>query len=289
MKARHACDAAAITELPYISPRAPDPLPSIKTIQAAPLFDKIATTSITKLSDKYIVKYGPQVNSLEGENMIFVKQNTNIPVPEVYAIFHEAEEGFTYIIMEYIPGETLASAWPKLDDTSKCQISSILHAYTEELRALPAPGYFGSIGRRPLLESMFWTGRGRTSLSGPFDSEGQLNDAMIQKYLLFGGPASKADYYRRILPRIFCHHQPVFTHADFQPKNFIVNADPQGGYTVTLIDWEKSGWLPSYWEFGMAMSAYHYRDDWDKWLVRILKPFHTEYPYLRMMYLDIWS
>ncbi|KAB8437421.1 hypothetical protein FH972_025099 [Carpinus fangiana] len=286
---RHTQDAESALKLPYFSPHAPSTLPSSNAIHAAPLLNEVGTTRVAKLSEEYVVKYGPQVDPIEGENMMFVKRYAAVPVPDVYAIYFDSERNCTYIIMEYIHGETLASAWTSLDDTKKDRIAAILRTYMKDLRALPAPGYFGTLARRPLLESMFWTGQDTPSISGPFDSEAQLNDGMIQKYLLFGGPAPKAAFYRRTLPHVFCGHQPVFTHADFQRKNIIIHTDSEGKMAVTLIDWEKSGWLPSYWEFGMAMSAYHFQDDWDKWIGLILEPFHNEYLHLRMIHLDIWS
>ncbi|PQE11092.1 phosphotransferase enzyme family protein [Rutstroemia sp. NJR-2017a BVV2] len=58
----------------------------------------------------YMIKYGTGVSPIEGENMLFVKRETMVPVPLVYAIYSikkmsrntTIEEDCTYIVMEYL-------------------------------------------------------------------------------------------------------------------------------------------------------------------------------------------
>jgi len=41
----------------------------------------------------------------------------------------------------------------------------------------------------------------------------------------------------------------VFTHGDLHPGNIIVEQDEEGGWKVAgIIDWERSGFYPAYWE-----------------------------------------
>ena len=55
------------------------------------------------------MKFGLGVNLIEGENMLFVRENTNIPVLQVYALYSDRNTGKNYIIMERIIGESLLS------------------------------------------------------------------------------------------------------------------------------------------------------------------------------------
>jgi RIO-like serine/threonine protein kinase len=41
---------------------------------------------------------------------------------------------------------------------------------------------------------------------------------------------------------------PVFTHGDFNSLNIRVHGD----MIVGIIDWETTGWYPSYWEYTTA-------------------------------------
>lgn len=75
----------------------------------------------------------------------------------MYAIFCDSEHSYNYTIMEYTHGETLASAWSSLNHTQKVHNCDYTQKLRGRLRALPSSGYFGSICRSHLLDSMFWT------------------------------------------------------------------------------------------------------------------------------------
>ncbi|KAJ8069368.1 hypothetical protein OCU04_003022 [Sclerotinia nivalis] len=144
-----------------------------------------------------MIKYGPEVNLIEGENMLFVNRETKstVPVPQVYAIYAvpgrcprtNREEDTNYIIMEYIEGKTLKDEWSSLSVQQKDNLSAQLRKYVNQLRSLPSPGYYGSIGRRGLLDCIFWTGDNSCEpLDGPFDTEDEFNEAMCRKALFNG-------------------------------------------------------------------------------------------------------
>ena len=278
---------ATFIQLPYFATSIPAPLPSVETIRAAPLISD-GSRRVAKVGNHFIVKYGARVNTMEGENMLFVQQHTRIQVPQVYAIYG-TEDGCNYIIMEYVPGQTLASVWSSLSRTQKETIAGILKSYLSDLRALPPPDYFGSIGKRPLLEDIFWTPDGIQSISGPFATETELNEGMTRNYVRYGGSSYKTELYRRAFPGILKDHATMFTHGDFQRKNIMVYMPSGDTIHVTIIDWEKSAWLPSYWEFSMAMLSQFVDDDWHEWLVTITDPFYNEFAFVQMMHLDLWS
>lgn len=232
--------------------------------------------------------------------MLFVQNMTTLTIPQVYALYTEPSTKKNYIIMENVDGDTLASRWPCLTGAQKIAIVAKLRCLYEELRQLPSPDYFGSLGGRPLLDEIFWT-RGKAPLiNGPFESEDALNEAMALKYTHDGRPTYKAEFYRQSLPYVLRGHQPTFTHADCQRKNIIiskissnddVNADHplEDEYKVTIIDWEKAGWYPSYWEYSLALYALKWDDDWGLFIQKMLSPYHSEAPWLQMLRLELWS
>jgi hypothetical protein len=53
-------------------------------------------------------------------------------------------------------------------------------------------------------------------------------------------------------------HKIVFTHADLNPRNILVDkvirADGSYGWVVTgIVDWATSGYYPDYWDYTKAM------------------------------------
>ena len=194
------------------------------------------------------------------------------------------------IIMANISGHSLDIIWAQLGSSERRKVTSQLRAQFDTLRSLPTPGYFGCIGRRPFEESMFWTAPDDDIddkvISGPFDSESKLNDALVQKYVYNGGSDNKASYYRRVLPLVLQNHNSVFTHGDLQRKNVIIKEDG----TAVLIDWETAGWYPEYWEYALAMFACGaWRDDWHEYLGHILAEYPNEYAWFEMLRKELWS
>lgn len=59
---------------------------------------------------------------------------------------------------------------------------------------------------------------------------------------------------------------PIFTHGDLSSLNVLVRRDE----VVGIVDWETSGWLPSYWEYTTACQVnpqnFFWRDEIDKFL-----------------------
>lgn len=217
----------------------PAPLPTNAEIELL----RVATSSnegrcVLFFPPHFVVKCGSIISLVEGQNMLFVSQRSDVRVPQVYAIYTEAATKINYIIMEYIEGETLQSVWPTLSSLEKVQITSKLRSYLGQLRALPSPGYYGSLGKLHFLNNMFWYPESPgqptpRAISGPFDTEDDLNEALVLKYLELAKDSEryghKALFYRRAFRSIFQAHKPVFTHADFQRKNIMITKSIKPG------------------------------------------------------------
>lgn len=89
-------------KLPYRVPDEllPAPLPSVAEILAAPKVGshREGDVPIYRVGEHFAVKYSPtdvhagyDVSLQEGENMLFVQQSTNMPVPKLYAMFYMRE------------------------------------------------------------------------------------------------------------------------------------------------------------------------------------------------------
>ena len=150
------------------------------------------------------------------------------------------------------------------------------------------------MGKRQLPDGVVWPGTkdGDPTISGPFDTESEINNAFIKKTLLIDqtwnkrGP-KRAEFYRRMLPGVLRNHEPVFTHGDLQRKNTIIQpalAEERDrplsevmAFHVTLVDWENAGWYPSYWEYCSASWSFRFDDDWPEYLEKAVDPWPVEY------------
>ncbi|TVY37224.1 hypothetical protein LOCC1_G007466 [Lachnellula occidentalis] len=309
---------ATIT-LPYFVPTSelPQPLPTNQEIHDSK--DQYVDNGGRRVVrvGPYMIKYGPAVSVIEGENMLFISRETTIPVPRVYAIYTateifsdtNTEAESTFIVMEHLEGDTLHFEWGLLSAQQKDHILAQLREYMDQLRSIPSPGYFGSLGRRGLLDCIFWTGHNACApLDGPFDTEHALNDAMHRKFLYNNISPEKAEFYRRAFPVILQGHKPVFTHGDFQRKNIIIkrvsptvsSIDTSSGvrnlnleddtFGITIIDWENAGWYPDYWESAIALfSCGTWSDDWHLWIGKSMDLFLNEYAWMQMLRVELWS
>ncbi|TAQ88179.1 hypothetical protein B7494_g3493 [Chlorociboria aeruginascens] len=296
----------ATIQLPYFAEGISQSLPTNEAIEAShDILLDYPGRKVVRIGSDFVVKYGTGVDLIEGENMLFVSQVTTIPIPKVYAIYSNEETGLNYIVMENIHGQALDSYWSFLNETQKEAISRQLREFLDQLRKIPSPGYFGSIGRRGLQDSVFWTGKEIPPglMEGPFETEDRLNEAMTQKYIYNNLPIQKASFYRRAFTTVLQNHRPIFTHGDFQRKNILIRTAPTAAassespltnakedYSLVIIDWETSGWYPSYWEYALAMIACgRWDDDWHHWVDIILDPFLNEYAWMRTLRSELWS
>jgi serine/threonine protein kinase len=107
--------------------------------------------------------------------MLFVRERSHMPVPRVYGLYSKNNKN--YIVMERIAGPTLLSLWPNLQHSEKEGITRLLRVDVDELRNLPAPNYYGSLGQRALLDGTFWTRNPSPAINGPFTSDEALTEA----------------------------------------------------------------------------------------------------------------
>ncbi|KAI0185726.1 kinase-like domain-containing protein [Xylaria flabelliformis] len=235
--------------LPYFAPShvLPAPLPTLDEVLSSndylrpPINFDGRKLCVVRIGEHFVAKYGQFVRCIEAENMLYVKQHTTIPVPKVYAIYTFDEK--TMIIMEFIEGKTLDSSIMSPQEFDA--VGEQLRDQLNQLRQIPAPDWYGSIGRRPLLD----VNSGRQY--GPFDN---ISD-MIEKNFdqEFGGGGSIKKFaqikisFQTTLESVATalgHAYPVFSHGDLHGRNILIQ--PNG--TPCIIDYELAGFYPSYHE-----------------------------------------
>ncbi|KAB8068367.1 hypothetical protein BDV29DRAFT_184688 [Aspergillus leporis] len=76
------------------------------------------------MNKHFVVKMGHGVTIIEAENMRFLAANSKVPVPKVHAAFRDPGTNKTYIIMQYLHGETLQKFLPSLKQVEKLQYAT---------------------------------------------------------------------------------------------------------------------------------------------------------------------
>lgn len=79
---------------------------------------------------------GHGMSLIEAENIKFLAANSKVPVSKVYAAFRDPDTNKTYMIMEYLPGDTLQKLLPSLSPAEKATISSLVRDAITELRSI---------------------------------------------------------------------------------------------------------------------------------------------------------
>jgi hypothetical protein len=283
--------------LPYFADdqSLPATIPTVHEIESAiDIFSDTTGRKVVGVGTHFVIKYGVQVDPLEGKTMLFLGQSTLVPVPRIYAMFQNSAQDTTYIVMERIQGSSLELEWPQMDSATKEAVAFQLRNIFGEMRKLDSPGGYCSVGHQGLPDGLFWTDNPLKPFAGPFNTEAELNNTLILKYTESGLSKYKANYYARTFDGVFQGHEPTFSHADFQRKNVLIRdreTQSDGAHLeLVIIDWEFAGWYPSYWEYARAIFACgRWDDDWNDWVDKILKPFRNEYVWMEMLLRELWS
>ena len=226
------------------------------------------------ISKHMIVKTGFSVHLMEAATMQYVARHTTIPVPKVYSSFLRKNQA--YIIMERIRGDDLATIWKTLSKESLENIFSQLKTMIQELRSLkPSPNLgVGSCIGGSLYDSRLPNG---TPRFGPFktiqDFHGWLRDDIKATQIGSHVTGQDVDDIKAMIARQEGEWaNPTFTHCDLNPSNILI----RGHEIVGILDWEFSGWYPSYWEYTSAWLGNRTRVEWQGILLSLLDPYPEE-------------
>lgn len=230
---------------------------------------------------RFCIKRKPGTNLDEAHTMRFVAQRTSIPVPRVYSTF--THKGWTYIVMETLPGELAAVGWVKRSDDSKKRILAQLRDMAEQLRAVDPPD---AAAVSSIMAGPVRPGRAASDpWLGPFATQDAFHAALRNNLPLDadltaapsgGDLAQLLAFHRHSFPRV------VLTHGDLSSFNVLV----QGDDVVGLVNWEAAGWFPYYWEYVRAWNVSPRNTFWqcevDKFLTPL--PYELEMDRLRRLH-----
>lgn len=219
----------------------------------------------------FVVKYGPRYRMEEAETMHFVSSHTLIPVPKIYSAF--IHKGHSYLVMERAKGRRLYMVWHKMTRAQQDSAIEHLRGYLDQIRRLtpPRPGQVGSLNYKPLSDE-----RIRMENFGPFETIQDFHKFIGTEYVLNAAleapdsaPAQDVEIAQKMKTRSW---KTRFSHCDLNPLNIMVHK----GHITALLDWERSGWLPEYYEYANAWHQNFYDLFWRPEVLQCLEEYAEE-------------
>lgn len=220
--------------------------------------------------------FGALQNELNALNMI--RQYTSIPVPRGLDLISVQVAGppdlglsgtenaedreDAYLLTSRLPGVPLARVCDMLSDRDCHDFVTWMQDFVSKLRAMPRTGgeeydicnTLGEACRDPRICD--------ANPVGPFKDE-----EAFSKYLRYSDDPARRG------------HKTVFTHADLNLRNILVDRvtrpdGTRGWHVVGIVDWENSGFYPEYWDCTKAQfEGFRYDERWPKLLYNVFRLF----------------
>jgi Phosphotransferase enzyme family len=253
------------------STRSDSSVPTASQGNKVRILSKEPGCTVHQLDNNQVVKSGYRVKPSEAKAMTLVSKYTDIPIPTFIKAEFDAKKKQGSLWMGFVAGPTLDVVWDKLGPDTKDYLCRDTWDMIEKIRQIPRqpecePFYQcaadGSTTYHPLIGDLARTPR-------PIFNDSELRRRIHKRYLHFGG-----EQYAKELPNMLPRSSSsVFTHADIAPRNILVDES----HRITgIIDWEKAGWYPRYWEYISIMgSPNRAHRDWQQWMD------HTAPPHLK--------
>ncbi len=217
-----------------------------------------------------MVKLAPNLDLSEADNIGLLRSYTTLPVPPIRNVYEK--EGYRYIVMGFLDGEKLESAWPTLSLPDRESICSELSEYLRQMRSLmPPSSHIGSVSGGPAVDRRSL----RAVSGGPFPCEDHFNRWQLDQ-LRDNTPLLNREMYTAMHRT---DHGIVFSHGDLGFHNILV----RDGHVTAILDWEYSGWLPEHWDFCKSLQFLAGTDEQYLFCKRM---YGREY--LREYYMDVW-
>ncbi|KAF5646163.1 kinase [Fusarium sp. NRRL 52700] len=223
------------------------------------LYEGTSSLAVSRLPFGLYLKATNEGAFNESNALDLVQKYTSVPVPRVLDLVADSRN--TYLLTTGLRGEPLSRAGDMLSDRDCRDFVDQMQRFISEIRAIPPVGPKNHISNT--LGQACSDPRIRDGNPiGPFEDE-----ASFSQYLYHpDDPARRG-------------HQTVFTHADLNLRNILVDKvtrlDGTRGWAISgIVDWENSGFYPEYWDCTKAQfEGFRWDGRWTKALVEVFRPF----------------
>ena len=220
-----------------------------EVLEAGEIIWSYCGTYVIKFGSGFVVKIKEQ-DTTEYSSLKFLEQyGSLIPAPKPLGMMTVGRHA--YLFMSYVEGDNLEKVWSELNENQKDLLQRQLNVIFGNLRALSRPKscFLGGV-----LGEACKDARRRTRTSQKIIHNTAEFEDFVFANPSFGSPVW-ISFLRKMLQRDNLS-DGVFTHGDLRPANIMVALDPDGSYKISgIIDWERSGFYPDYWDFVKATST----------------------------------
>ncbi|KAH8915776.1 kinase-like protein, partial [Atractiella rhizophila] len=181
---------------------------------------------------------------LEASAMEFVRSQTTIPIPRVYAAF--VHENNSYIVMDFVENDALESFYPDYLKTSVAPVHEFVNFLVDCKRQLV------ELGHSYTTDPPFCSWSGGAYNNRVFDPPlthilhlyEQFQDFWKDQWDLPHNPMPSSLIKFSTSPP-----SAVLCHGDLVADNVLV----KDGKVVAIIDWDTLGFYPHFWEAAQAV------------------------------------
>ncbi|KAK1988655.1 kinase-like domain-containing protein [Colletotrichum cereale] len=238
-----------------------------RLLDTAPVLYQAGSNKIVRISKDLILKGGGTVSQGEAETQRFAATH-GIQVPTVHRVFsligvyqNWPEEVTWFVVMEFMPGTLLETAWPDLSTYARESVAAKAAGMIDRMQSLRLdnmpPGPVGYGGDEP------WRGPYFTAYGiGPFPTLKDMEDWYNHKLDVCIKLGRTTDETRR-----FAFKEAILTHQDIAPRNIIIRDEDQ---EPCLIDFGMGGIYPV--GFEQAALARQGPGKWDKEFREMILP-----------------
>ncbi|KAI9672988.1 MAG: hypothetical protein M1817_003152 [Caeruleum heppii] len=176
-------------------------------------------------------------------------------------------------------------------------LGKLRHTF-DQMRALPSPGFYGSVSGGKVPHALFWTADEKPKVNGPFQTGRDfilgLAEQSRDNWARNNRHSYRADFYEKHISRALDKYPAKFSHTDLLRQNVIVRDitapdSSRKDYEVSVVDWEDAGWYPAYWEYAVAFGSFiWHEDDWPNVIESIISPWCAEAAMMKLIIEDLW-
>ncbi|KXN91533.1 hypothetical protein AN958_00555, partial [Leucoagaricus sp. SymC.cos] len=184
--------------------------------------------------------------------MTHISSHTCIPIPKVRRVLpartSNPDSKATWIIMDYISGDTLETVWPRMSWWKRFYVIWVTRRYIRELQQVPipnrdSPGPFDVLGQSYMCHGYYFT----EDSAGPFRTYLDMATWFDQRRFdtMAGIHDSLGFLPHPPIPKFDISHPLVLCHMDLHMRNFVVDSHGK----LWIIDWENAGAFPPWLEY----------------------------------------
>ncbi|KAF5577501.1 kinase [Fusarium pseudoanthophilum] len=223
------------------------------------LYGSTSSLAVSCLPFGLYLKATNEGASNESKALDLVHRYTSVPVPRVLDLVADSRN--TYLLTTSLRGEPLARAMDMFSDRDCHEFVDQMQRLVSQIRAVPPVSPKNCI----------------CNTLGQACSDPRIRDG--DPIGPFEGEASFSQYLRHPDDPARRGHKIVFTHADLNLRNILVDKvtrlDGTRGWAVSgIVDWENSGFYPEYWDCTKAQfEGFRWDERWTRALLEVFRPY----------------